>query len=89
MSIAVSLLVAVLMAGLASWVVINFDRRFKETIATQQFVLISERAQDIDETIQRIQKATIAKARDLSRLMPSRLEPRTCTVRIACSPICA
>ena len=65
-SIVVSLLVTMLMVGLSYWIITHFDRRFKETIAAQQFVLISERAHDIDETIQRIQKVIIAKAASIT-----------------------
>jgi diguanylate cyclase (GGDEF)-like protein/PAS domain S-box-containing protein/hemerythrin-like metal-binding protein len=68
MSIAVSLLVTVLMAGMAFWFIVNFNKHFRENIATQQFVLISERAKDIDETILHIQQVITAEAADFATM---------------------
>lgn len=76
-SIVVTLMVTMLMVGLSYWIITHFDRNFKGAIAAQQFVLISERAYDIDRAIQRIQKTIIAKARGLTRknvLTPDRAQ---------------
>ncbi len=51
MSIVVSLLVTVLMVALASLVISRFDKSFRETVASQQFTLINEMAQDITRQI--------------------------------------
>jgi len=65
-SMAVSLLVALLMAGMAFWFISNFNRHFRKNIAAQQFALISERAHEMDETIRDAQEIINAKAEELS-----------------------
>jgi hypothetical protein len=62
MSIAVSLLVIALMTGGAFLNISHFDKRFKETIADQQYELITEIARDIDDTIRDKQLAIIGVA---------------------------
>jgi diguanylate cyclase (GGDEF)-like protein/PAS domain S-box-containing protein len=62
MSIVVSLLVAVLMVALAFPIIYYFEMRFRDTIVTQQYALVTEMARDIDNTIRRTQETIVAKA---------------------------
>ncbi|MDA8430217.1 MAG: diguanylate cyclase [Geobacteraceae bacterium] len=66
-SIVVSLLVTIQMVGLSYWIISHVEKSFKQTIAAQQFVLLSDRAHDIDEAISRFQHMIIAKAAFFSR----------------------
>lgn len=67
-SIAVSLLVALLMAGMAFWFISNFNRHFRKNMAAQQFALISEMAHELDETIRESEAVIIAKAEEFSAI---------------------
>ncbi len=51
MSITVSLLVVVLMAGSAFLIISRFHERFKANVAAQQYALLTEMTQDIDDFI--------------------------------------
>jgi diguanylate cyclase (GGDEF)-like protein/PAS domain S-box-containing protein len=62
MSITVSLLVVVLMVASASLIISSFEKRFRETIATQQYTLVSEMARDIDKTIKDTSQLLAARA---------------------------
>ncbi|BCS52452.1 diguanylate cyclase [Geobacter sp. SVR] len=62
MSLVVSLLVTALMVASAFPIISYFEKRFRDTIAAQQYALITEIARDLDNTIKRTQDAIIAKA---------------------------
>ena len=66
MSLAVSLIVAVLMSGLSAIVIFHFRQYSKETIAAQEFALVGEMARNIDESIRHTHKLIIAKAAALN-----------------------
>lgn len=64
-SIVVSLLVAVLMVAFAVPIIFYFQKRFRDTIVTQQYALVTAMARDIDNTIRRTQETIIAKAKTI------------------------
>ena len=62
MSLAVSLLMAVVLSLLALSAFWYFERQFKDTISRQQFTLVSALAEEIDSKILNVQQELIATA---------------------------
>lgn len=62
-AITVSLLVVLLITAMASFIFSYFEATFKETIAAQEFTLVSSMAQEVDNKLETVHAALIATSR--------------------------
>lgn len=62
-AVTVSLLVVLLITTMASFIFSHFEATFKETIAAQEFTLVSGMAQEIDNKLETVHTALIATSR--------------------------